>query len=164
MNKKGSSFDVLFLVFMVIIMGISGFVLRNVWDDLYNPSTKGNVFNSTSQTATIGRSTNSAISLFDYVVPTVLFFGIVIIGVLAYSNPIPAPFLIFGVLFTGILMYFAIIFREAYIDMVANSTTFTSMITSFPLTDLILRNLSMYVLFSYALIVIIQYGRRESAQ
>lgn len=164
MNKSGSSFDVLFLVFMVIIMAVAGFVLLNIWDDMYNPTTTGNVFNSSSQAATIGRSTNSAVRLFDFVVPTVLFFGIIIIGVLAYSNPIAPPYLIFGVLFAAILVYFALVFKEAYIDMVANSTTFTALVSSFPITDLIMRSLSMYVLFLYALIVIIQYGRRESAE
>jgi hypothetical protein len=162
-GRKGSSFDVLFLIFIVIIMAISGFVLRNVWDDIYNPTTSGNVFNQSSQAATIGRSTNSFVGLLDFIVPTILFFGIVIIAVLAYSNPIPAPFLIFGVLFTAILMYFALVFKEAYIDMVTNSATFTSISASFPITDLILRSFSMYILFLYALIVIIQYGRRDAA-
>lgn len=161
-GKKGSSFDVLFLCFMVIIMAIAGFVLMNVWDDIYNPNVKGNVFNQTSQSATIGRNTNSMIALLDYLVPTILFFGIVIIAVLAYSNPIAAPFLIFGALFAVLLVYFALVFREAYIDMLANSATFTAMIPNFPITDLIMRSLSMYVLFLYALIVIIQYGRREA--
>lgn len=163
LGKKGSSFDVLFLIFMVIIMTIAGFVLMNVWDDIYNPTTTGNVFNTSSQSASIGRSTNSFVRLFDFIVPTILFFGIVIIAVLAYSNPIPAPFLIFGVLFAALLVYFAIVFREAYIDMVAGSATFTALVTSFPITDIILRSLSMYVLFLYALIVIIQYGRRDVA-
>ena len=163
MNVKGSSFDVLFLIFVVIIMTISGFVLRNVWDDLYNPTTTGNVFNSSSQAGSIGRGTNSFVGLFDFIVPTILFFGIVIIAVLAYSNPIPAPFLIFGALFAVILVYFALVFREAYVDMLSNSATFTAMATSFPITDIIMRSLSMYVLFLYALIVIIQYGRRDSA-
>ena len=163
LGKRGSSFDVLFLLFMVIIMAVAGYVLMNVWNDMYNPNTVGNVFNASSQARSIGTGTQSFINLFDYIVPTILFFGIVIIGVLAYSNPIPAPFLIFGVLFTAILMYFALVFREAYIDMVANSATFTSMVSSFPITDLIMRSFSMYILFLYALIVIIQYGRRESA-
>ena len=161
LGKKGSAFDVLFILFMVIIMGIASYIIMNVWDDLYNPNTKGNVFNATSQTASIGRNTQSFVNLLDYIVPTVLFFGIVIIGVLAYSNPIAPPFLIFGALFAVILMYFAIVFREAYVEMVSNSATFTAMMASFPITDLILRSLSMYILFLYALIVVIQYGRRE---
>lgn len=162
MDKKGSSFDVLFLLFVVIIMGISSYFLMNIWDDIYNPNTTGNVFNSSSQSATIGRGTNSMMALMDYIVPTVLFFGIIIIAVLAYSNPIPAPFLIFGALFAVILIYFAIVFREAYIDMLANSATFTALSASFPITDIILRSLSMYILFLYAVVIIIQYGRRES--
>ena len=158
-NKRGSAFDVMFLVFVVIIMGISAFVLTDVWENLYQPNKPGSVFNQTAETAKIGANTNDTIRLLDFIVPTVLFFGIVIIGVLVYTNPIPAPFLIFGLLFSALLVYFAIIFREAYIDMLANSATFTSYVVHFPITDLILRNLSMYVLFLYALVLVVTYSR-----
>lgn len=162
-NKKGSSFDVLFLSIMVIVLGVVGLMVTNIWNNLYDDNNAvGNVFNSSENSATIGEGINSAIGLQDFIVPTVLFFGIVIIGVLAYSNPIPAPFLIFGLMFTLIIMYFASVFKHAYIDMVDTSAIFTAMIPNFPITDLVLRNLSMYFLFLYLMIVIIQYTRRES--
>ncbi|KKN60154.1 hypothetical protein LCGC14_0534450 [marine sediment metagenome] len=162
-NKRGSSFDVLFLSIMVIVLGFVGLVVTNVWNNLYDDNNVvGNIFNSSENSATIGEGINSAIGLQDFIVPTVLFLGIVIIGVLAYSNPIAAPFLIFGLMFTIIIMYFATVFKHAYIDMVDTSAIFTSMIPNFPITDLVLRNLGMYFLFLYLMIVIIQYTRRES--
>jgi hypothetical protein len=83
---------------------------------------------------------------------------------LAYSNPIPAPFLIFGALFTFLIMYFASVFKHYYTDMLENSPIFTSLVTKFPMTDLILRSLSMYFLFLYVLIILIQYARRQSVE
>ena len=163
-KKRGSSFDVLALVFFVLILGVSMIMIRNVWQNgLYVGENKGGtVWNASSESASIGASTDNAMDVMDFVVPTVLFMGIVIIAVLAYSNPIPAPFLIFGVLFVFLIMYFANVFKHFYIDMVDTSAIFTNIVIKFPITDLILRSLAMYFLFLYAVVIIVQYARRDS--
>ena len=163
-TKKASSFDVLILIFFVLILGVTMIMIMNIWDNgLYqDPQTTGKVWNLSSETNTIGVSTDNAMGVMDFVVPTVLFMGIVIIAVLAYSNPIPAPFLIFGALFTFLLIYFANVFKHFYIDMLINSPILTGVVVRFPITNLVLRNLAMYVLFLYVLIVIVQYARRDS--
>jgi hypothetical protein len=164
MGRKGSAYDVLTLTIVIMILGVSMFMLMNIWQNgLYSgTNTAGKVWNSSSQSASIGASTDRAMSVMDFVVPTVLFMGIVIVGVLAYSNPIPAPFLIFGALFTFLIMYFANVFKHYYTDMLENSAIFTNMVVKFPMTDLILRSLAMYFLFLYVLIILVQYSRRDS--
>ncbi len=163
-QKRASSFDVLILVFFVLILGVTMIMIMNIWDNgIYkDPKTTGKVWNLSSETNSIGQSTDAAMGVMDFVVPTVMFMGIVIIAVLAYSNPIPAPFLIFGALFVFLIMYFANVFKHFYIDMLVNSAVLTGVVVRFPMTNLVLRNLAMYFLFLYVIIVIVQYARRDS--
>lgn len=163
-NKKGSNFDMLYLVSIMLFMAIVGVIIFQFWDGIYQDRlTPGSPFNNSFVGASVAKGVNNAVNTFDFVVPAVLILGTLGAAVLVYLNPIPAPFVIFGILFFPLLLYFAVFFGDMYITMITNSANFTELLPRFPLTDHIMRSMPLYVSVFYVLLGTVQYSRSRSS-
>ena len=158
LNKKGSlPLELLLIIVLLFGFALVIFISKNIVTDL-NTDIQADPDLSTAVKTNSANMSNRFSSIFD--AGFILMFILCWIAVLffAYNIDTYPAFFIISIVFLVIVLMIANAIQSGYADFLTDSD-FTSMATSFPMTNFILSNLTLVIAVMGVSLIMVLYGK-----